>query len=58
MLAGPDAERHDGDRVNAPGNTYLACDICAMRLPWLVFLWGKLVCRTCYQDAIRYGRFR
>lgn len=57
MLAGSvSAERRDGDRVDSPGNTYLICDACGTRLPWLIFLGGKLVCRLCFQDSLRKGR--
>ena len=57
MCAEPILERHDGDRVNSLGDTFLECDICHAHLPWLVFLWGKLVCRTDYQEAVRRGGF-
>ena len=49
--------RRDGERVDSLGNTFLECDVCQAHLPWLVFLWGRLVCRTCYQNAIRHGGF-
>lgn len=46
-VAAPSQARKDGDRIEAPGDTWLPCHACGSKLRFLIFYRRRALCRAC-----------
>ena len=54
-VAAPSQVRKDGDRIQAPGDTWLPCQACGSKMRFLTAHRGRALCRSCIAFEVVRG---